>query len=397
MSQAEFSELKLLSDNQDWQKSVDFATARATRDFRVVFSGIFEKPSDLEDMKAVILSPDDGINEEDSEFDPATSSKLRKRYTFLRRFMPILRRRLARRGVFEIIASGAGIGSAVVETLLSEFIRLDGKLDCLDALQSTIGQAVRSDASFDGYIVPPSDAEYRFVCELESGSPHPSLLIDGQQLSFQTLSEDEIWTESLRLKGGRAYPITLNGIPIEGELGLRWKSSQGAIAAISPEVLFPRFLLNDPNSQTPTQKVILQVKRAAVLIRAFELNSDEIRFLVLSSNKRSENEVEQIDLENIDFADFVRVYDYAQLRDRMKDRETTLLRLFIESDTKKVEELVCSMFKIDAACFFQLLNALRIERETGFRTETNLLKMREILDIAKRTGASVEQLFRWTH
>ena len=398
LSNKETATLKALSDNELWIKAIDFAALKAKRDYRVVFSSIFSQAKDLDEIGKILLAFDNNVDvtpENAESFDPKTSSKYVKRHAFLKLFVPVLRRFLSKKLIVETQASAVGLSPEIVETLISEYVQLDPTASTYDVLQQTLGQAVRDASGFNGYLVPPSDAEYRFLIpgDVEATSMPAPLLIDGVELPFGALGEGEFWTDSIPLRGGRVYTFLVQGIEVGKEQGLNWKSTQGKPSLVPANVLFPRYLLADPASQTPTQKILLLLSRAAIIIKAFNLSRDEIRFFAKSNTRNFD---EQVDFAKIIFANFTRIYDYSRLRDQLRERESNLLRLFAETDATKTKAQVCNILSLTPELFDQLVKNLQIDTATGFRNETNLCRVAEVLDLARRTGASVGQLFQWT-
>jgi hypothetical protein len=396
LSPADVVALKSLSPNEKWIKAVDRAEGKARKDFTIVFSGLFPLDSDRREMESVILAPDHVVQpNEGEEFDPRTSTDFVKRHAFLRKFLPVLRQFLSKRLVVETMASGTKISPEVTEVLLTNIVSVRGQdavktpLGALDVLQGLQDDVRASNGNFTGYLVPPSDGEYRFYCETEDPTKPAPLHVDGVSIEFQPLSDYEYWTEPQTLKGGVVYDLNVNGIELSGKNGLKWKSNTGKPANIPNSSIYPAY---DPAELTANQTVIRKLAQIAIVIDAFALSQDEVRYFAKITGRDDDL---TIDFNAIKKADFLRLVNYAKLRDRMKDRESGLLKLFIQTDAVRIASVASALLSVTEIEFQKLVRNLGIDVATGFRNEINLLRIDKLAEVASRCGADVSQIFRW--
>jgi hypothetical protein len=396
LSPADVVALKSLSPNEKWIKAVDRAEGKARKDFTIVFSGLFPLDSDRREMESVILAPDHVVQPNDGEeFDPRTSTDFVKRHAFLRKFLPVLRQFLSKRLVVETMASGTKISPEVTEVLLTNIVSVRGQdavkapLGALDVLQGLQDDVRASNGNFTGYLVPPSDGEYRFYCETEDPTKPAPLHVDGVSIEFQPLSDYEYWTEPQTLKGGVVYDLNVNGIELSGKNGLKWKSNTGKPANIPNSSIYPAY---DPAELTANQTVIRKLAQIAIVIDAFALSQDEVRYFAKITGRDDDL---TIDFNAIKKADFLRLVNYAKLRDRMKDRESGLLKLFNQTDAVRIASVASALLSVTEIEFQKLVRNLGIDVATGFRNEINLLRIDKLAEVASRCGADVSQIFRW--
>ncbi len=390
--------------------------AQPTTFFDDVLFTLFDKePDGIEAAKTVLLAEDFTVTEdpqlneeepdnvEDSEGtnDPIPNSSFQKRAFLARAFMPYLREELRQRLVIQTLASNLGLEFDITQLLVMDVI----KTPAGDSLyQEIIRLKEQKDPEVEeqiwqGFFVPEKDGKYLFLLEAEGDA---TLTIKGYSLWSQPIRTDEEAInfyqseKHLFLKAGRAYPFVLQGHDEDEKgniIGLFMKFNGQAQVEISDKVLFPAL-------RTETfRQAYIQLQKAGMLVDGFSIKQEGMEFFL-----DFPGHFEALDFNSLTFPQWLRLESFYRLQRSLPQTELSLVDFLrwanqaedADSEPSLVMQInMLTGWKESEVYKMLLPKHFNLSHPEHFQDERNLLKLQETLEIAKKIGVGMGDLFNW--
>lgn len=395
LTESEATDYKAIGNSADWTKALTRIQKQQDKLFKELLSGIFENEptkSDAEkaQLEAVIKSGDVNVPiDQIPEGEPDPNTAPLKRVAFLDIFLPYMRRQLSRRFIIDTLAGFTGIDAKIADVLVSEVLKLGTPAAPIYSLFEKVKENAKPDvANWSGYLIPAADAAYTFI--VKNSDPSPVVTIDGAGVAF-TAQEDptnEWWSGTVNLQAGKLYKLATTGAALAD---LFWKTPASAIAAIPSSALIPDF------ASKQCEPAMTALKKAAMLVSAFALSADEIRFL----------DLHRADFDNLDFnaltlTQWLRLAAVVRLRDSLPQTKLSLLDFWTwtndaASDASELAAKIEALagWKQERIRKLAAANHFQIGKLEDYRSEINLLKLHKALTVTDKIGVDIDLLFDW--
>ncbi|BBB92591.1 MAG TPA: neuraminidase-like domain-containing protein [Methylomusa anaerophila] len=395
LTEAEAADYQAVNNSPDWVKALTRIQKQQDKLFKELLSGIFENEQtktgvEKTQLEAIIKAGDmiiplDQIPE--GEADPNTAPL--KRAAFLEIFLPYLRQQLSHRFVIDTLANFTGVEGKITDVLVSEVLKLGTPATPIYSIFAKVKESAKpEETNWSGYLIPAADAGYTFI--IKNSDTKPTVSIDGEALDF-TAQEDptnEWWSGTKALQAGKLYKLAATG----GELkNIFWKTPAAAITSIPSAALIPDF------ASGQCKPALIVLKKAAMLISAFDLSADEIRFL----------DLRKTDFDNLDFnaptlTQWLRLEAFIRLRNSLPQAKLNLLEFGnwvykAAADETELIEKIADLTTWNKERIKKLIAAdhFNIGKLADYRNEKNLLKLQEALSVADKIGIDIDLLFQW--
>lgn len=384
---------KTIRQNIQPPLSLDAATTDIEAQRSSLFDEIFS--NDFAAFKQDCFAGDSNGQPADPTTNLDTNTAPVKCKKFLEIFLPYLRMELTHRFVINTLSGVTSLSNDLTELLLTKILKsrqtITGPLQPLYDFFATINQEQNVIATgWDGYLIPPADGQYILI--VRGSGAAPDLNLDGQELGFtvQTGAAQEWRTAPQKLLASKVYKLTLNGVKLDK---LYWKSATSTVEPLPHASLLPAF------AQQKATAAYVQLQKAALLVKGFNLSADEIQYL-----SDHPADFDSLDFNAISLIQFLRLEAYTRLRNSLGVGKINIFE-FLQWTTNnsgvqpnltgKIEDL--SGWKRDrVGQLTQKLHFNLLESES-FRNEVNLLKLQKALVIADRIGVSIDLLFDWAN
>jgi hypothetical protein len=374
LTDIEAAALKALSSHPLWPSAVDRIQKQAVTFYNQYLASIFPANG-----QATLLAGD-------TPDTPAT-----KGVYFLQYFMPWLRAKLSVTMVQQTISGNLGLDQTTTSYLLTivEASTGDTVLNVLLGLQNA--QPQPGSSNWSGYLIPTSTDKFQFWTT--SDTQPPALTINGIPCPFPHQSEDpsNIWSSNpISLVAGTLYQLGLSGI---NPSSLQWST------ATSPSITIPSSALLPAVSSSAVSGVLIALTKMSFLIQGFTFSLDEVVYLHdYGADFASQSDNKPLDLGALTLGTWLRLLSYATLRDSLPKQQTRLTDLFtwsrLPGSTDVVSEIV-SVTQWDAASITAVLTSFNALTPASFTNELMLIKLKEALDIYRKTLIPIPTLFDW--
>ncbi|MEB3103555.1 neuraminidase-like domain-containing protein [Ferviditalea candida] len=395
LTESEAADFNNINGSSDWAKALTRIQKQQDKLFKELLSGVFENEQtktevEKAQLEAILKSGDIRIpldNIPEGEADPNTAPP--KRAAFLEIFLPYLRRQLSRRFIIDKLADFTGLDVKITDALVSEVLKLGSPAAPIYGIFEKIKESAKPDeTNWSGYLIPAANTGYTFI--VKNSDTQPTVSIDGEVLDF-TAQEDptnEWWSGTMQLQAGKLYKLATTGA---GLANLFWKTPASAITFIPSSALIPDF------ASKPCEPALIALKKAAILVSAFELSADEIRFL----------DLHPADFDNLDFnaltlVQWLRLEATVRLRNSLPQAKLSLLEFWnwvndaASDETDLVEKIVdLTAWQTERIEKLIAANHFNIGKAADYRNEKNLLKLQEAITAADKIGMDLDLLFEW--
>ena len=365
---------KALSGHPKWDAAIDRIGKQAKNVFNDALVGIFTNP--VEATKHLLAG--DFANPTDPE--DAANTAPQKRLYFLQQFLPFLRERLSQRLVTATCAGTAGLSTEMTEQLLKDILLIGSPpVAAMEVLEALKERPTGAPAGWDGYLIPSADGEFTFVA-IGDTQP-PALVLDGREIAFAIQQEDpsNVWssdpTTAVGLKSGKLYRLTVADRSAEDIL---WRTPASPGTRIPSASLLPDF------SSKAAGDVVVELRKAALLIDGFAMGVDEVAWF-----QRHPLDFDGFDFNAPTLQGWKRLQAYVDLRDSLPATGATLLNLFHwasdpTADPDRLAERIAAVTGWDQVSLDRLLapnkadahDHFDLTRPEAFRNEVALLKLR---------------------
>ncbi|MFD7815280.1 neuraminidase-like domain-containing protein [Streptomyces sp. NPDC059785] len=372
-----------------WHAALDRLAAQPKRFFEATIASLLPDPAAQQQSADVLLAGDVWPVPGAGEPAPTEpSSAAGKRLAFLQALLPELRSRLAHKLVVDTVALAAGLDGPVTDVLLSAVLSADGE----SAMAALLSLRVSGSAQpgFSGYLIVPATDDYVFVAS-ESDAEPAALSIDGAALPLDRQQQDpnNVWQSGpVRLRSGSLIRFDTHAIPLAR---LAWRTTGRPTAAI------PASALLADHATAGVDKVLVKLWRAAVLVNAHQLDTEETSWL----------DLHQPDFGGWDFdapglAGWRRLAAYARLRSSISSNGAAMVALFrwargTAPDPAQLADRIVTATGWDPAQVSALLAPVGfdVRDPASFRDEIMLTRMARALEVVDACRAEVQQLFAW--
>ncbi|MBF8277154.1 MAG: hypothetical protein HW390_2227 [Candidatus Brocadiaceae bacterium] len=373
--------------NSEWDDALARIQRQQNKLFKELLSGVFEnEKTKTEDEKtnleAIIKAGDISIPLDTIPEDVEdTNTAPQKRVAFLEIFLPYLRQELTHRFVIDALANFVELDAKITNVLVSEVLKLGAPATPIYGIFEKIKESSKPDENnWSGYLILAADAGYTFI--VKNSATKPAVTIDGVIVDF-TVQEDptnEWWSGTTPLQAGKLYKLATTGVGLKN---IFWKTPASAVIVIPSSALIPDFASN--------------LQKAAMLVSAFDLSEDEIRFL-----DQYKADFDNIDFNALTLVHWLRIEAYTRLRNSLPQAKLNMLGFWnwvhgSASDakelTKKISEL--TTWKEERIKKLIAANHFNIGKLADYRNEKNLLKLQKALTVADKIGVDINLLFEW--
>jgi hypothetical protein len=382
-----------ITNDIQWGNALTRIEKQQKKLFKELFAGILDNEKTLSlaqktQIGNIIKSGDVIIALDkvpDGQPDPNTAPQ--KRVEFLGVFLPYLRQQLSYQFIVETLTGFAGLENKVTEALVTEVLVLGTPAQPIYTIFENIKETSKpSEANWKGYLIPPSSNRYTFV--VRNTDVQPVITIDGQVLNF-TQQEDptnEWWSLEIDLEAGKLYWLTATSLELKN---IFWKTPVSSITVIPTSALIPDF------ASQQCEPALVALKKASLLVSAFNLSADEIRYL-----QQHATAFDDVDFNAITLQHWLRLDAYTRLRNSLPGTDTNILDFWAwsgdaSSDAGKLTEKIAGLTGRTQSRLDTLIQADRfnIAKLTDYRNEINLLKLQNALAVADKIGLDINILF----
>ena len=382
LSSADVAAAKALSADPGWTAAIDRLGKQPRRLFDDALFGLFPAGDPKADAARAILLSEDVLAGD-------TATPPQKRLTFLSRLLPFLRERLARTLVVGTLASAVGLGSETTEALLSEVLTTATGEPLLTPLLALRSAPTGAATAWNGYLVPNGSDPVAFVA-IADRAPAP-IVVDGVAYPFLYQQEDPsnvFWTDPVALDPARLATLQTTGLD---PATLEWKS------VVAPRALVPSSALLPELATATIEEGLTRLGKAALVIDALALSTTEVLHFQAHGA-----EFAGFDWNALTFASWERLAAYHGLRDGISPGGSSLVDLFAwaHSPTAAPTDVVARIAATtgdDPKALSLLVRPLGFDMEIPvlFRDERALVAISRAMNLVRRVGVGVEQLFEW--
>ncbi len=392
LTNTETVDAKALFNNTDWAKAFDQIGKKTVLLYNDVLKDILPKPegNGADIAKITLLQGDVNVPDEQQDpQNPISNTAPLKRDYFLKHFLPYLRAQLKHRFLVETLANSCGLAKEITDALISRILTgNDPAKKLIDIFADIVNQPL-PDGRWEGYLIPASDGEYKFV--VKKDAQPEKIRIDDQELSLhQQEDPNDIWiSDPIELKSGKPYHVIVTGLSANLK-ELSWKTVTTAAVSIPATVLLPDY------STGVIEKAYIKLQKTAFLIDGFDLTTDEI----LHMDKHSEN-FDHMSFNAFTLKHWQRLQSFVRLRNSLPVTDTTLLEFFIwanraAGNTNLIEKIsLLTNWKKEDIKKLIATGHFNLEKPEAFRNEKNLLKLQKALYVADKINMYIDLLFEW--
>ncbi|KAK6334785.1 putative Insecticidal toxin complex protein TccB2 [Orbilia javanica] len=375
LSEDESNSIKALSSHPLWSPAVDRIKKQGFTFYNQYLAIIFPT-----DGAATLLAGD------------TPDTPIAKGLYFLKYFLPFLRARLSIAAVQQAISDAISTDPVLTSYLL-DIVKSTSGESALSVLLSLREPPPSTPASWRGYLIPPTTDRYILIAI--SDTKPADFVLNGQPYSFPNQSEDpnNIWSsDEISFVAGTLYELQLSGTAPDT---LSWRT------ATSPPTIIPQSALLPALSSNKVSEALTGLTKISLLIQGFNLSVNELAHLHDNANDFAALESNiPLDLVNIKLGTWKRLLSYAALRDSLPKQQTRLIDLFAWSKlpTSTSSGLVAEINKVtlwDPQQSTAILSSYNALDPKFFLNELTLLKLRDALEIVKKTQIPVPLLFEW--
>ncbi|MCR6544585.1 neuraminidase-like domain-containing protein [Dehalobacterium formicoaceticum] len=395
LTPGELFDYQNLDHSADWVNTLTRIQKQQDKLFKELLSGIFENEktktaAEKTQLEEVIKSGDITMPIEEipvGEEDPNTAPK--KRAAFLAVFLPYLRQELSRRFIMESLANFSGLDLKATDVLIAHVLKTGTpEVPIYDVFEKIKESAKPDTEHWSGYLIPPKGENYRFIVKNQDNQP--TVTIDGEILDFTALEDptNEWWSEARPLQSGKLYQLTTTGIELKN---IFWKTPASTAAPIPSSALIPDF------ASERCAPALVMLKKAALLVSAFNLNAAEIQFL-----DRYKSSFDHLDFNALTLLQWLRLEAYVRLRNSLPQGEFNLLEFWKwvfdpGAEESKLSEKIAALTGWKKERIEKLIaqEHFNIHRREDYQNEINLLKLQQALKVADKTGVDIDRLFEW--
>jgi len=400
----------LISDSDDKEKFLIVANKMFDQSERFFEDALL--PIFLQDPTAAqaLLLDEDRVNTENQEED----SGFQKRVYLTTAFMPYLREKLRQRQVIQMLAGNLGVSLDITQTLVMEVIQtpagdpLYQEIIRLREQKDPEAEAQR----WQGFFIPEKDGKYTFLLEAEGEASltfnnqlqwSAPALTDGEQINFYQTDIDTVLPDidtvprrPIFLKAGQAYPFILEGYDEDDNgniIGLFMKFNDQAQVKISDKVLFPALRTE------AFGKAYIQLQKAAMVVKGFGMKLEEIEFFAEVADS-----FEGLDFNSLNFPQWLRLEAFYRLQKSLSSPEFSLVEFLRWTDQTEDAEgepsLTAQIHALtgwDESDIYKMIlpQYFNLSHPEHFRDERNLLKLQQTLQVARKIGVGIGDLFKW--
>ena len=393
LTEQETIDFKAITSDVQWANAITRIRKQQNKLFDELFQGILKnEKSKLPPQKAQveeILKSGDVLVALDKipsgQSDPNTAPQ--KRVAFLEVFLPYLRQKLSHTFIIEILSGFAGSDSKVTDALVSEILTLGTPVQPIYSIFENIKESSKLiETNWKGYLIPSSANHFTFV--VKNSAVQPTISIDGQVLNFKQQEDptNEWWSDEIELQAGKLYWLTTTSLELKN---IFWKTPASSITVIPTSALIPDF------ASKQCEPALIALKKASILVSAFDLSADEIKYL-----QQHAADFDSLDFNAISLRHWLRLDAYTRLRNSLPSTDTNILEFWAwtgdaSSDTSKLTAKIAELTdwkqsRIDAPTQAGHFN---INKLSDYRNEVNLLKLQNALAVADKIGLTIDILF----
>ncbi|MGK9486328.1 neuraminidase-like domain-containing protein [Bacillus tropicus] len=403
LTEAEEIDFKAINKSSDWAKALKCIQKQQDKLFKELLSGIFENEkskteAEKEKLKVIIKSEDIMIPLD--KIPPGgtdTNTAPKKRYAFLKIFIPYLRQQLSRRFIIDTLANFTELDSKNTEVLVTDILKLGSPATPIYNVFEKIKESAKpEEINWSGYLIPAADMEYTFI--IKNHSTEPIVSIDGELLEFTSQENPAAdcmkdttyvwWSLTKPLQAGKLYKLTTSGVGLKN---IFWKTPVSEIVSIPSSALIPEF------ASKQCSKALIVLKKAAMLVSTFKLSGDEIRFF-----DHHKAEFDQLDFNAFTLKQWLRLEAYTRLRNSLPQAKLNMLDFWRwiyhpKSDKKNLVDQIIELtaWKKERIEKLIAVKHFDIGKLNDYRNEKNLLKLQKALTVADKIGIDIDLLFEW--
>lgn len=350
-------------------------------------------------------------------------SQAEKLALIYRNYIPYLRTVLQERAIIKPVAGITEISEPAVKTImdsrtdksLSEFIDglsmtgfsatyYDNSGTAIEGKTAIIDQEINFDwsvnpdpliasdsfsARWTGFIVPPTDEKYTLVVEVKDRDDVFSLFLDKELLVEKPAGNENLGREiEIPLKCNTFQNIEIEYRHTGTLAGIKfsWKTATMGKVIVPSAILFPGSVISGFENE------ISIVQRAALFINSFKLKDTELQHIV-----DYKPNFDDLDIRSIRPGNWLRMYDYHTLREELPQTQASLTDVFSAANISEDVESFKNIVQQATSWNMESIDLMMHDDYFGltiddFRNEKALLRMQQIMELSRKTSASVNAL-----
>jgi hypothetical protein len=248
-------------------------------------------------------------------------------------------------------------------------------------------------ASWDAFVLAPATGERTLVVEVAGADDAFRLSVDDTQILEKPSGDvNTSWEAIVDLDGGRSHRLQLDYADLGGTAGvsLRWKTATSGLEVLPPDEAYPAATIDE------FSEIAGGLHRAAVLISRLGLNVGELRHLIGHAAEFDGLELTAPSPLQVD-----RLVEYVRLRNAVPQVNARLTDVFALAGANPspslddVLALVGAATGWDAAAVDHLAKTQFGLAVADFTDEVALNRLRALMEILGRAGASAETATSW--
>lgn len=388
LTAAETADYVALHNDPLWAASLTRIGKQQQKLFKELLSGLFS------DIEQDLMAGDINMKLEpleDGAFAPDQNTGPKKRLRFLQLFLPYLREELIRKLITETLSGLTGMDQECTAVLMTRILKSGTPEETLYTIFRGIqSAAIPAASSWQGYLIPAAGNNYTFIAK--NADVMPVITLNGKTIMLQQQEDptNEWWAAAPEtLQGGQLYDLQINGLSADLK-DLLWKTDTTLPATIPAAMLLPDFV------QQKTMEAFVSLKKAAIWVNGFNLDAAEISWFFDHAADFGE-----INFNAVGLKQFLRMADYARLRNTIPEAGISLLAFFkwavAPDNPASLTEKISSLTNWKKEQLDLLLSDMHfnLNNPDYFRNEINLLKLQRAVQVAEKIGMPADLLFNW--
>jgi hypothetical protein len=326
-----------------------------------------------------------------------------KRLLFIQGFLPYLRTELTNRIIIDELSNASGLEKSILQSLTKNILQVG-----TSSLFNEIATVRVSNFPLfkQAFLIPQLESEYNFIIKDKNIQP----FINGNKISFTTNPDvnGEWWSlQSEPLQAGNVYFLSIPDNPVAAVpnplIGLKevyWKTP---ITKPSP---IPNAQLIPQEAFDLCMGALTALRKISKLITIFKLSGDEINYLHKNIDFESPDpdttQPIPLDFNELKLESFLRIIDYCGMRNSLPRTGMNILEFWKwikdpGSDPAKLSEKIEELTGWKKERIDKLIHPthFNIGKPKDYLNEKNLLRLREALAVADKTGMDINKLFDW--
>lgn len=246
-------------------------------------------------------------------------------------------------------------------------------------------------ARWSAHLTAPAPGTYTIIVSVKEADDTFRFYFDGELLLEKATGEVKTSMEALvELNDSHLHEIILEYADITDKAGisLQWKTTLSGLAFIPASTVVPTAIIEQITER------LTQLHRAALFLKGFELNANEVAHLV-----RYSSDFAEIDFSALTPLHWERIRDYVHLKNSIALTNLSLLDVFTLANRadplptlEELTALLNSATDWDRSDLDYLVGTHFGLNTEAFKSPMALIQIGSVIELAKRTGLSAQTL-----